>query len=137
MINFEGQLGKAKLGLSLAREGRYEDSTEYKNKVARSENPYPSEHPWMKKAQVNHMGEYLTRHTNRSTYAAKAFINWKSNVNAHAGLDQKVVENLKNPQTMPLSISIDCMINETSNLCDYVIPDLSMHEEYAAGSVGA
>ena len=83
------------------------------------------------------MGEYLTRHTNRSTYAAKAFINWKSNVNAHAGLDQKVVENLKNPQTMPLSISIDCMINETSNLCDYVIPDLSMHEEYAAGSVGA
>ncbi len=124
---------KKELGVSASREGKYELSTEYKTKLANNQPPYPAKSPWMQIAPVGHAGEMLTSHANKDPYRFRAFFSWRNNVTyGNSGLNQKVIASLKDPQQLGLSVGIDCHINETVGLCDYIIPDLSAHEEYAA-----
>ncbi|SEA73024.1 Molybdopterin oxidoreductase [Desulfuromusa kysingii] len=129
----EGGFSKKQLGISASREGKYELSTEYKTKLAKGQSPYPAKSPWMQIAPVGHAGEMLTSHANSDPYRFRAFFCWRNNVTyGNSGLSQKVIESLKDPKLLGLSVGIDCHLNETTSLCDYIIPDLSAHEEYAA-----
>ncbi len=69
----EGGFTKKELGVSASREGKYELSTEYKNKLANNQSPYPAKNPWMQIAPVGHAGEMLTSHANQDPYRFRAF----------------------------------------------------------------
>lgn len=133
LSKIEGGFSKKDLGVSASREGQYELSTEYRNKLANNQSPYPAKHPWMQIAPVGHAGEMLTSHANNDPYRFRAFFCWRNNVvYGNSGLSPEVIASLKDPKRLGLSVGIDCHLNETTTLCDYIIPDLSAHEEYAA-----
>ena len=121
--------------MNACRNGAYEDSTEYKNKVKAGRNPYPADHvfhPMMPGYVAGNAAEMLVSHVNADPYSAKAFINWRSNILFSASsIDPKVEEALKNPKSLPLFVAIDAYINETNRYADYIIPDRVMYEEYA------
>ncbi|MEC4727154.1 molybdopterin-dependent oxidoreductase [Shewanella sp. D64] len=119
--------------IDACRDGGYESSTEYKDKIANGQNPYPAENVWHELVPFYNAAEMLTSQANADPYSAKAFINWRSNVlYSAASISQAVEDSLKDPARVPLSIAIDCHLNETNRYADYFIPDRSMYEEYAA-----
>ncbi|MFO7813872.1 MAG: molybdopterin dinucleotide binding domain-containing protein [Pelovirga sp.] len=129
----DGGFSGKEIGITASREGKYENSTEYKNKRANNQPLYPASQPWMELAPVKHAGEMLTSHANNDPYRFRAFFSWRNNVTyGNSGLSQAVINSMKDPKQLGLSVGIDCHLNETTNLCDYIIPDLSAHEEYAA-----
>ncbi len=129
----DGGFNAKEIGIRTSREGKYELSTEYKTKLANNEPLYPANNPWMEIAPVKHAGEMLTSHANNDPYRFRAFFSWRNNVvYGNSGLSPEVIDSLKDPAKLGLSVGIDCHLNETTNLCDYIIPDLSAHEEYAA-----
>ncbi len=129
----DGGFKKSDIGISASREGKYENSTEYKTKLANNQPPYPAKHPWMQIAPAHHAGEMLVSHANNDPYSFRAFFCWRNNVTyGNSGLSPAVINSMKDPKQLGLSVGIDCHLNETTNLCDYIIPDLSAHEEYAA-----
>lgn len=133
LAKFEGAKDRKTLGVSIGREGFYEKSTEYAKKVAAGKNPYPAAHPWMAIAPVEHTGEILVSHANRSPYALDIFFNWRTNpFYMNAGMYEEVVGAIKDPKQTNLFVAIDAHLNETNELADYFIPDLNFMEEYAA-----
>src|SRR5256885_6050099 len=62
-------------------------------------------------------------------YRAKAWINHMSNpVYGIAGFRNALVDDLKDPKKLPLIVSIDPFINETSALADFIVPDTVTYE---------
>ena len=132
-------LGTINNGVSLdgvvnaCRDGAYESSTEYKQKVTKGENPYPASTPWHELLPVYNAAEQWTSHANADPYQAKALIAWRNNfLYSAASIGQDVVASVADPKRLPLIVAIDCHMNETNRYADYFIPDRSMLEEYAA-----
>ena len=121
--------------MNACRSGPYEDSTEYKQKLKAGKNPYPASHvyhPMNPGYVAGNAAELFVSIANRDPYAAKALINWRSNVLYSASsVGTAVVDAIKDPKTLPLFVAIDAFINETNRYADYIIPDLVMYEEYA------
>lgn len=121
--------------MNACRNGAYEDSTEYKNKVAAGRNPYPASavyHNMNPGYIAGNAMEMLLAHVNADPYKAKAFINWRSNpVYSASSFDARAEAALADPKNLPLFIGIDSYINETNRFADYIIPDRVMYEEYA------
>ncbi len=121
--------------MNMCRNGAYEDSTEYKNKVKAGVNPYPADHVYhnMNPGYIaGNAAEMLVAHANGDPFKAKAFINWRSNpLYSAASIDARVQQSLADPKDLPLIVGIDCYINETNRFADYIIPDRVMYEEYA------
>lgn len=119
--------------VNACRDGRYENSTEYKQKVAQGNNPYPASTPWNQVFPTSNAAEQWTSHANADPYQAKAFFVWRNNfLYAAASVGEEVKASIADPKRLPLVIGIDCHMNETNRFADYFIPDRSMHEEYAA-----
>ncbi|WP_417348946.1 molybdopterin-dependent oxidoreductase [Ferrimonas sp.] len=132
---FDGELDVS-ADINICRSGAYEDSTEYKQKVAKGENPYPASDMWHNLvagyASFN-AAEALTAHTNANPYTAKALFNWRSNaLYSAASISNDVEKALVDTDKLPLFVAIDCYMNETNRYADYFIPDRVMYEEYAA-----
>ena len=121
--------------MNVCRNAPYEESSEYKRRVARGENPYPASHvyhPMNPGYTAGNAAEMLTALANRDPYPAKALFNWRSNVLfSAASIDHRVKNVLADPKQLPLFVAIDAFINETNVYADYIIPDLVMYEEYA------
>ncbi|MBR9728164.1 molybdopterin dinucleotide binding domain-containing protein [Shewanella intestini] len=119
--------------VNACRDGSYESSTEYQQKLAQGKNPYPADNPWHEVLPAMNAAEQWTSHANADPYTAKAFIAWRNNFLYSAGsISQEVLASIADPKRLPLMIGIDCHMNETNRYADYFIPDRSMLEEYAA-----
>ncbi len=113
----------------------YQKSTEFKQKTASGQNPYPSEHPWYPLTPPNMPGEHLLSHANGSPFKYKCWINWTGNVvYGHGGLRQAVDRHLRDPADLPLIVGIDTFHNETNAYADYLVPDPCMYEVWGGFS---
>lgn len=124
--------GKVKPGgVDAGRGGfAYEKTSEYTRKLEAGENPYPSRAPWYSFSQP--LGaQWLTALLEGYPYRAKALITWSSNpVYGVAGLQEAVDEKIRDPKNLPLIVSIDPFINETSTYADYIVPDRVFYEAW-------
>ncbi|MCB2380715.1 tetrathionate reductase subunit TtrA [Shewanella sp. SR1] len=108
----------------------YEKTSEYRRKVEACESPYPAKEPWFPISSPL-LGEHLTAAVHGYPYTLKAWINHMGNpIYGQAGLGEAIGEQLKDPKVLPLFISIDSFINETSALSDYIVPDTLTYESW-------
>ena len=92
--------------------------------------PYPAQEPWFPISGPL-LGEHLTAAVNGYPYRLKAWINHMGNpLYGQAGLSKAIGEELKDPAVLPLVVSIDSFINESSALSDYLVPDTLTYESW-------
>ena len=119
------------VGFPAERSGNYEESDEYKKKVAAGQNPYPSNEPWNSTIVQENSGEMLVAHANANPFQFKAWINWSTNPFYNcAGLESQVKASVVDPKQLGLIIGIDPYINETNVYADYIVPDLLQYEQW-------
>ena len=125
-------------GIMIGRAKRpYESSTEYKERVARGENPYPASRPWYPFAG-GQATEMLISALNADPYPLKAWISNMTNpVYGITGFRQLLLDKLKDPKVLPLFIAVDAFINETTAMADYIVPDTHNFESWGFGSAWA
>src|SRR5690625_1935420 len=132
-FRFPGQ--KAPQGLALSRTRMaYENSSEYKNKVAAGESPYPTKAPWY--PLVGGLStEMVAAGIAGYPYRAKAWINHMGNpIYGIAGLRNTLYEDLQDPKKLPLIVCVDAFINETTALADYIVPDTVTYESWGTSA---
>lgn len=125
-------------GVRICRTGfAYEDTTEYKNKVAKGEDPYPSKLPWYSFGTTNFVGGNSDNQTvfsmvNSYPYQAKVLMLWMANplFSTPAAARKEVVDEMKKVERIPLFIAFDAFMGETSVLADYIIPDTTQYESW-------
>lgn len=122
-------------GLALSRTRMpYERSSEFKRKQAAGQNPYPAQAPWYP-APGGLSSEMLASGLAGYPYRVKAWINHMSNpVYAVCGFENTLVDAIKDPKRLPLFVSVDPFINETSALADYIVPDTVTYESWGIGA---
>ncbi len=115
-------------GLPIGRNVPYEKTSEFKAKKAAGR-PYPADGPWYPNAP-GLATEWISSVVNGYPYGAEALI--FRNTNPVYGLPgiAHLVERLKDPKVVPLIISIDPFINESSAIADYIVPDSTMYETW-------
>jgi len=124
-------------GIKISKEkGKYEDTLEYKEKVARGENPYPAKEPWFPIAD-SMMHEVIPNTIKGDPYRAKILLMHQANpLYTTPGLyNKETIQGLKNPENLPLFIAIDVVMGETSAYADYIIPDTVFYESWGLPSV--
>ncbi|TNE67449.1 MAG: tetrathionate reductase subunit TtrA [Rhodobacteraceae bacterium] len=126
LASFPGAV-KAK-GLPYGRNAPYEKTTEFKTKKAAGK-PYPADGPWYPNAP-GLATEWISSLVNHYPYGAEALI--FRNTNPVYGIPgiAHVVDRLKDPEVVPLIISIDPFINESTAISDYIVPDSVMYETW-------
>ncbi|WP_326911514.1 molybdopterin dinucleotide binding domain-containing protein [Sedimentibacter sp. MB31-C6] len=127
----------ANKALSLSRAGvSYESTDEYKLKVAKGDNPYPSRLPWHPVGSGSD-NQMIFSMINKYPYSVKIFMNWMANplLALPAAARKEVIETLKSPETVPLFISVDCYMGETTALADYIVPDTTPYESWGLANV--
>jgi len=126
---FPGRATPRGVGLS-RHKFPYEKSSEFKRKTAAGRSPYPADGPWYP-AVGGLSSEMLAGALAGYPYRAKVWINHMSNpVYSIAGFKHALVEQLRDPAILPLIVSIDPFINETSALADYIVPDTVTYESW-------
>ncbi|MGI2853008.1 tetrathionate reductase subunit A [Shewanella algae] len=129
LAEFDGMVQPKGVFLSRSR-FPYEKSSEYKRKQQAGESPYPAKEPWFP-ISAPMLSEHLTAAVNGYPYSLKAWINHMGNpVYGQAGLGAAIGDKLKDPKVLPLFISIDSFINETTALSDYIVPDTLTYESW-------
>lgn len=125
-------------GIQIGRAKRaYESSTEYKEKKARGENPYPASRPWYPFAG-GQATEILTSGLNADPYPFKAWISNMTNpVYGITGFRQLLLDKLADPKVLPLFVAVDAFINETTAMADYIVPDSHNFESWGFGGAWA
>jgi len=119
-------------GILLSRTGvPYEKTPEYKNKVDRGENPYPSKFPWHPLGSASD-NQAIFSVINSYPYQTKVMTVWMANplMTVPAAGRQEVIEELKKIERVPLIIGIDAFMGETTALADYIIPDTTPYESW-------
>lgn len=130
---FDGQVKPTGVALSRTR-FPYEKTSEFKRKKEAGQNPYPARAPWYP-APGNLSSEMVAAGLLGYPYPIKAWINHMSNpVYAIAGFEHAVVPSIKDVKKLPLFISVDPFINETSALADYIVPDTVTYESWGIGA---
>ncbi|WP_027994555.1 tetrathionate reductase subunit A [Simplicispira psychrophila] len=130
--NFADFAGKVKpRGVALSRTRfPYEKSSEFQRKKDAGASPYPAKAPWYP-AVGGLSSEMLASALAGYPYKAKVWINHMSNpMYSIVGFKNTVGEALKDPKNLPLIVSIDPFINETSALADYIVPDTVTYESW-------
>ena len=131
--NFAQFPGRAKpSGLGLSRNRMpYEKSSEFKRKKDSGANPYPATAPWYPAPGNGLSSEMIASALNGYPYHAKVWFNHVANpVYAIAGFRKALVDKLKDPKLLPLSVSINPFINETNAFADYIVPDTVTYESW-------
>lgn len=120
-------------GFNAERSGDYRQSNEYKEKVAKNINPFPSDSPWNETFVQDNAGELLVAHANGNPFKFKAWIVWANNpLYACSGLKDQVEDSIKDPKQLGLIIASDPYFNETNIYADYFVPDLAQYEQWGA-----
>lgn len=124
-------------GIVISRTGvKYENTSEYKNKVAKGENPYPSKLPWHPVGSASD-SQAIFSIVNKYPYQAKIIFNWMANplMAVPAAAREEVIEELKKPEVVPLIVSCDCYMGEMTALADYIIPDTTPYESWGCANI--
>lgn len=112
----------------------YEKTSEFRRRKDAGENPYPARAPWYP-APGNMSSEMLAAGMLGYPYPVKAWINHMSNpMYAICGFENTLAAAVKDPKKLPLFISVDPFINETSALADYIVPDTVTYESWGIGA---
>lgn len=120
-------------GFNAERSGDYRQSNEYKTKVEKGVNPFPSDSPWNETFVQENAGEMLVAHANGNPFKFKAWITWANNpIYACSGLKDQVEESIADPKQLGLIIASDPYFNETNIYADYFVPDLAQYEQWGA-----
>lgn len=115
-------------GLPIGRNVPYEKTSEFKAKKAAGK-PYPADAPWYPNAP-GLATEWISSMVNGYPYPVEALIFRNTNpVYGIPGISH-LVEKMKDPKVIPLIISVDPFINESTAISDYVIPDSVMYETW-------
>lgn len=126
-------------GARISREAfPYEETSEYKNKVAAGKNPYPSKLPWHPNG-FSMDGHALLSAVNKYPYQAKIMVCCAANpiYGGPALYNDLVTAEIKKTSNIPLIIGIDVVVGETTAFADYIVPDTNYNEHWAAiGSRG-
>lgn len=123
--------------MRISRTGlKYENTSEYKNKVAKGQNPYPSKLPWSPVGSASD-NQAVFSIINQYPYQAKIILNWMANpLLAVPGASRvEVIEKLKDTGVVPLFISCDIFMGEMTALADYIIPDTSPYESWGLANI--
>lgn len=108
----------------------YEKTTEFAHKKATRKNPYPAKDAWYPLTNALE-SEMIFNSAKAYPYRLKALISWNANFVYGQSGSEELIPLLKNPQaSIPLFISIDPFINETSRYADYIVPDSVMYETW-------
>lgn len=124
-------------GMRICRTGiKYENTPEYKAKVARGEDPYPSILPWHPVGGGSD-NQALFSIVNGYPYKPKIIMNWMANplLAVPGGSRQEVRDALKDTDNVPLFISCDIYMGEMTALADYIIPDTTPYESWGLASI--
>ncbi len=117
-------------GVIISREKfAYEKTSEYKN---RAPNAYPATLPWFPLSFGGLWTETMSSLDHKYPYPAKIVITYFGNPIYSLPGGHKYVETFKDPEKVPLLISVDSTFSETSMLADYIVPDTT----YLEGSLG-
>ena len=136
LVDFEGQIKPSGTNLSRGKKS-YEDSSEYKRKVAKGENPYPSKAAWYPFAG-GQLSDMITSSLQGYPYPLKAWISSTSNpIYGMAGIRKITDERLVDPKYLPLFVAVDAFMNETTALADYIVPDTHNFESWGFASTWA
>lgn len=115
-------------GLPLGRNVPYEKTSEFKAKKAAGK-AFPADGPWYPNAP-GLATEWFSSMVNGYPYNIEALILRNANpIYGIAGIEH-LVPKLKDPKVVPLIISIDPFINESTALADYIVPDTVMYESW-------
>lgn len=126
-------------GVMISRERfAYEKTTEYKNKVSKGESPYPSKLPWHP-VGFSLDGQALFSAVHKYPYQCKIYVNCYANPMyvTPSLYREEFLKELRKTSTIPLFISIDIVMGETTAMADYVVPDTSVYEQWAMVPVRA
>lgn len=127
---FDGRRKPKGVPLSRHRAFRYESSSEYKRKLEAGESPYPARGPWYP-ASGALSSEFIAAAVAGYPYRAKVWINHMSNpMYGLNGFRATLGEKLSDPANLPLIVSVDPFINETSAIADYIVPDTLTYESW-------
>ncbi|WP_116133795.1 molybdopterin dinucleotide binding domain-containing protein [Tropicimonas sp. IMCC34043] len=115
-------------GLPLGRNVPYEKTSEFKAKKAAGK-PFPADGPWYPNAP-GLATEWFASMVSGYPYGIEALI--LRNANPVYGIPgiEHMVEKLKDPKVVPLIVSIDPFINESTAISDYIVPDSVMYESW-------
>lgn len=122
-------------GVALSRNRYpYEKSSEFKRKKAAGQSAYPASAPWYP-ATGGLSSEMLASALAGYPYRAKVWFNHMSNpIYGIAGLKNVIIDKMKDPRLLPLSVSINPFINETNALADYIVPDTVTYESWGVSA---
>jgi len=117
-------------GVKLSREEvRYEDSSEYKRKVAAGQNPYPAKRPWFP-LSFDIFSDLLPSAVQRYPYGVDILF-WHMATpfySVPAQGNEELIAAVRDPKNIPLIIACDIVVGDTSMYADYIIPDGSFLE---------
>jgi anaerobic selenocysteine-containing dehydrogenase/Ni/Fe-hydrogenase subunit HybB-like protein len=119
---------------------RYEQTTEYRRKTEAGQNPYPPQRPWYPFSHAGITTEALAAADTGYPYPVKCYINYYINAVKSIPGGERYIDTFTNPDKIPLFISVDTTISETSMYADYIVPDamfLDGHYGFMAQQVGA
>jgi tetrathionate reductase subunit A len=130
---FEGAVKPRGVALSRTK-FPYEKTSEFKRKKEAGQNPYPAKAPWYP-APGGLSSEMLAAGMLGYPYPVKAWINHISNpIYAMCGFENALADSVKDVKKLPLFVSVDPFINETSALADYIVPDTVTYESWGIGA---
>ncbi|MBE0497239.1 MAG: tetrathionate reductase subunit TtrA [Campylobacterales bacterium] len=133
LLGFPGKVASQGYRVDRARFA-YEKTTEYAQKVARGENPYPARDTWYPLTNALE-SEVIFNSAKKYPYALDALISWNANIVYGQSGANALEKLLKDPKkAIPLFIAIDPFINETSRFADYIVPDSVMYETWGVVS---
>jgi tetrathionate reductase subunit A len=130
---FEGAVKPKGVALSRTK-FPYEKTSEFRRKKEAGQNPYPAKAPWYP-APGGLSSEMLAAGMLGYPYPVKAWINHISNpIYAMCGFENALADSVKDVKKLPLFVSVDPFINETSALADYIVPDTVTYESWGIGA---
>lgn len=128
-----GPAGVSANGVQITRvNSKYEDSSEFKNKVG---SQYPAKRPWFPLANYNNYQELIPSIEDGYPYPIKALIiYWNgtpySAPAARATFERVLSNKVGEVYTLPLVAAIDIAMGEATAWADYVLPDTTYFERW-------
>lgn len=102
----------------------YEDSAEFRRKLEETGTGYPSTRPWYPFTHAGITTEALGAADTGYPYPVKIWINYYINQRHSVPGGIRFEDTFTDPEKIPLFISVDTTISETSIYADYIVPDV-------------
>ncbi|ACL19255.1 molybdopterin oxidoreductase [Desulfitobacterium hafniense DCB-2] len=118
-------------GIRISREQiNYEESTEFKKKG------YPAKRPWFPLSKDVYQ-EAVAGIVEGYPYPCKIlWLHMGTPAYSVPAIKESLIESLKDTQKIPLFISTDIVIGDTSMFADYILPDVTYMEQWCAQGAG-